>query len=307
MKRLIAITIAAVMLTLPVQVLAEAKGSLTYERSVALMDLNNGTLKKLQRAESEALRQYKSNAQNAENIDVNGFIAKFGDKETFIPYNPETKLMMTKMKELVPEQMKFSWEASRDNRIITTNSLNASVRGVFFGVYNAQADLQLKQKQLVLTTEINRQDKIKLKNGMITDLGLQESDYNLLKAQKGADAAKRNYDNAVRSFNQFVGLTSKNQFTQIIYEDILAHPKWKSVDYYIEAALANRFDITNIRKQIALKEQEKKIIETGYLYKISTTAQDEYERLKNDLESLNLDLEGVRLSIIDEIKKHMWM
>lgn len=251
MKRLIAITIAAVMLTLPVQVLAEAKGSLTYERSVALMDLNNGTLKKLQRAESEALRQYKSNAQNAENIDVNGFIAKFGDKETFIPYNPETKLMMTKMKELVPEQMKFSWEASRDNRIITTNSLNASVRGVFFGVYNAQADLQLKQKQLVLTTEINRQDKIKLKNGMITDLGLQESDYNLLKAQKGADAAKRNYDNAVRSFNQFVGLTSKNQFTQIIYEDILAHPKWKSVDYYIEAALANRFDITNIRKQIA--------------------------------------------------------
>ena len=302
MKRLIAITMTAVILMLPTQALAEEKGSLSYERSIALLDLNSSTLKKLQRAESDALRQYKSNVQSAEIIDVNGFTAKFDDKEIYIPYDPETKLRMTKVKELYPEQMKFSWEVSRDNHILTTNLLNAVLRGVFFGVYNAQADLQVKQKQLGYATEISLQDKLKLKNGMITDLGLQESEYNLLKAQKGADAAKRNYDNAVRSFNQFVGLSSKNQFTQAIYEDILAHPKWKSVDYYIETALANRFDIVSIRKQIALKEQEKKIIESGYAYKTGTTAQDEYERLLNDLEQLNMDLEGMGLSITNEMK-----
>ena len=302
MKRLIAITITAVMLMLPTQALAEEKGPLSYERSAALMDLNNGTLKKLQRAESDALRQYKSNAQSAKIIDVNGFTIKFDDKDIYIPYDPETKLMMIKVKELYPEQMKFSWEAARDNHIITTNSLNAALRGVFFGVYNAQVDLQLKQKQLALATEISRQDKLKLKNGMITDLDLQESEYNLLKAQKVAVAVKRNYDNAVRSFDQFVGLPSKTQFTQVIYEDVLAHPQWKPVDYYIDAALTNRFDIESIRKQIALKEQEKKIIETGFAYKTGTTAQDEYERLLNDLEQLNMDLEGMRLSIINEMK-----
>ncbi len=302
MKRLIALTVTVAMLILPAGALAESRGPLTYDRSVAFMEMNSSTLKKLQRAEDDALRQYKSNVESAKNIDVNGFTFKYGNEEMYIHYGAETKLMMIKMKELFPEQMKFSWEATRANRVITVNGLKASLRGVFFGVYNAQSDYQLKQKQLALAGEINRQDKIKQQKGMITDLEMEESDFNLLKAQKDADNAKRSYDNMVRSFNQFVGLPARDGFSQVSYEDELSHPVWKPVEDYIQMALENRFDMISIRSQIALKEQEKKIIESGYLYKTSTTAQDEYERLLNDLEQLNLDLEGMRLSIINEIE-----
>ena len=302
MKRFIAITLAAALLLLPAQALADAKGPLSYERAAALLQLNNAALKKLQRAESDALRQYESSAVQAKNIDVKGFAVKFGEEEIYIHYDAEAKLMMTRMKELFPEQMKFSWEAARDNRTITTNSLNSVLRGVFFGVCNAQAGLQLKQKQLALAEEVYKQDKLRLNNGMITELALQESEYGLLKAQKGATAAKRNYDNAVRSFAQFAGLPAETRFTQAMYEEQPVRPQWKPVEYYIEAALANRFDILSIRKQIALKEQERKLIESGNSYKTGTAAQDEYERLLDDLEQLGLELEGMRLSVIEEIR-----
>lgn len=303
MKRLISIIIASVLLMvlLPSQVIAEEKGSLSYERAVALMNLKNGTIKRLQRAENKALKEYMSNAEEAKRIDTQGFTINFGGEDYFISYDPETKVFMTKMKELFPEQMKFSWEATRDNRIVTTNTFKTTLRGIFFVVYNSQADLQLKQKQFELAKEVNRQDQIRLKNGMITVIDMQESEFELLQAQKGLDAAQRNFENAIREFNQFTGLKAELQYTEIKFEEKLAHPKWQPVDYYIEQALSNRFDMVSIRKQISLKEQERKIIEASYVYKISTTAQDEHERLLNDLEQLNLDLESARLTIMDEI------
>ena len=302
MKRLIAITIAAVILLLPAQTLADSKGPLSYERAVSLLNLNNGTLKKLQRAENDANKDYQSNLLDAGNIDVNGFTTTFGGKDYYIYYDAETRLMMTKMKELVPEQMKFSWEAAQANRLITQNALRTSLRGIFLGLYSAQNDLQLKQKKLALTTEINKQDILKLEKGMITELDLEESNYNLLKAQKDVDSANRSYKNSVRSFNQFVGLSSNTGYTNIVYEETLARPELKPVEDYISKALENRFDIISIRKQIALKEQDKKLTDTGSAYKVSTTDQDTYERLLNDIEGLNIDLEEMKLSITDEIK-----
>lgn len=302
MKRLIGIIILVFLLAQPVNTFAEAKTSLTYERSASLMKLNNTTLKKLQRAEEEAYRQYYSNELSARNTDINGITVTIDDKEVYIPFKPETKLMMKKVKELYPEQFKFSWEASKSNHIITMNSLNQTLRGVFFGIYSSQSSLQLKQKQFNLAAEINRQDKLKLEKGMITNLDMTESDYNLEKAQKETVSAQRDYDNAVRNFIQFVGLPSSFQFTQADFEDVLRHPAWKPVDYYIGEALANRFDIVSIRRQIAMKELDKNITESGHLYQNDTVTKDEYDRLLNDIEQLNVDLEGMQLSITNEIK-----
>lgn len=302
MKRLIAITIAAVILMLPAQTLADSKGPLSYERSVSLLNLNNGTLKKLQRAENDAYKQYQSNLLDAGNIDVNGFNTTFGGKDYYINYDAETRLAMTKMRELVPEQMKFSWEAAQANRRITQNTLRTTLRGIFLGLYSAQNDLQLKQKQLSLMTEINKQDLLKLEKGMITELDLEDSNYNLLKAQKEVEIANRTYENTVRSFNQFVGSPSKTEFTNIVYEETLARPELKPVEDYIGKALENRFDIVSILSQIALKEHDKKLTDTGFAHKSTTTGQDTYERLLTDIEKLNVDLEGMKLSITDEIK-----
>ena len=280
----------------------EAEAPLSWERSVALMNINNSTVRKLRNAQIQAYRQYQSSALQAGTIDTRGFTVNFGGIETFIYYNDETRVAMTKIKELMPEQLKFSWEAAGQNRIITENTLKTGLRGVFYGVYNAQADLQLKQKQLDFCMELHRQDKIRFNRDMISDIELQESEYNLTEAQKDAAAAKRNYENAVRSFNQYVGLLSKTRYTRISYDEAYSRLDLKPVDSYITEALANRFDITGIQKQIVLKQQEKKIIESGYTYKISTTAQDEYERLLNDLEQIGADLEGNLLSVADEIR-----
>lgn len=301
-KRLLCSVITTVILFLPFQAIAEAKGVLTYDRAVALLNLNSMTLKSLERAENDARESYESNAVQAQKIDTEGFTINFGGKDYYINYDPETKVNMKKAKELYPEQLKFSWEAAGKNRHITSIKLKETLRGVFFGVYNASADIKLKQKQLDLALKINNQDKVKLKRGLITSIDMQESDYNLAKAQNSLIAAKRNYENATRSFDQFIGVSAKTQYTDVIYEEKLSGDSWKSVDYYIDQALENRFEIVSLRRQMELKEQEKAITESSYVYKNSTTLQDEYETLLNDIEQLNIDIENAKLSITDEIR-----
>lgn len=302
MKRLAVIIIAAVILSLPLNALAETETILTYGRAEAFMNVNNSVLKKLARAERDAYRQYDSYLKTAEGIDTQGFTYSFDGMDYYIDYDLETKTMMTKAKELVPEQMKFAWESARDNRFITDHSLKISLRSVFFGLYNAQAELLLKQKQLELAAGMNGQDKIKLERGLISVLDMQESDYNILKAKKDADIAGRNYENMARTFSQFVGLPAGVRFEEIIFEEKPGRPELEPVEYCIDQALSNRYDIKSIEKQIALKEKEKSIIESNHVYKISTTAQDEHKRLLIDLEQLGLDLEGMRLSVALEIK-----
>lgn len=302
MKRMAVIIIAAVILLLPLNALAEVKAVLTYGRAEAFMNANSGIIKKLARAERDAYRQYDSYLETAEGIDTQGFTYSFGGRDYYIDYDLETKTLMTKAKELVPEQMKFAWESARDNRAITGNSLKISLRSIFFGLYNAHAELLLRQKQMELAADMNEQDRIKLERGLISALEMQESEYNLLKAKKDADIAGRNYENMARNFDQFVGLPAGMRFEEIISEEKPGRPELEPVDYYVEQTLSNRFDIKSIEKQIALKEKEKNIIESNHVYKISTTAQDEHKRLLIDLERLGLDLEGMRLSVALEIK-----
>lgn len=302
MKRLVCSILTAVVLLLPVQATAEAVGTLTYDRAVALMNLNNGTLNSLERAENDAREDYESNAREAEKIDTEGFTVNFGGKDYYMYYDPETKVYMKKAKELYPEQFKLIWETAVKRKDITATTLKTTLRGIFFGVYSANNDIVLKQKQLDLAVKVNSQDKLKLKRGLITSLDMQESGYNLKKAQNSLAAAKRNYENAVRSLNEFIGISAKTRYTDMIYEEEYSEQSWKSVDYYIEQALANRFDIVSLHRQLALKEKDKTITESSYVYKNSTTSQNEYESLLYDIEQLNLDIETTKLSISNEIK-----
>ncbi len=302
MKRLIVILIAVMTMLLSTQVQAETEGPLTYERAVSLLNLNSGTLAKLKKAEVDSYEQYQSNVQVSQNTDVNGFTVTVDSKETYITYDAETRSAMAKMKEFGPEQFKFYWESSRDNRKITENTLETSLRGIFLGLYTAQNNLQLKQKQLSLSTILSEQSALKLKAGIISGIDLEESDYNLLKAQKDVDAASRNYDNAVRSFNQFVSLPLKTGYPEIQSEKEPVRSGLQPVETYISTALAHRFDILNIQRQLALKQLDKKLTEASYAYKTNSTERDNYDRLLNDIDQLNLDLEGMKLIIIDEIK-----
>lgn len=302
MKQLIAIACTVILLILPTQAFAEAEGTLSYERASALINLHSGTVKKLQRAENDAFKAYRSSVLEMGSMDENGFTIKIDNEEHYIYYGAETRHSIIKMKQIVPEQKKYMWETARDSRIMGERNLEISLRGLFYGIYDAQFKLALKQGQLELASDANRQDEIKLKNGMITSLDLQESGYRLLKAQKEMDEVKRGYDNAARSLNQFVGLPIDTRFASIMEEKEPAGREWKQVDIYVEQALENRFDIINIKKHLALKELDRKLTETGYSYKNDTAQQEAYEKLLNDIEQMNNKLEQLKLTITDEIR-----
>jgi len=105
-----------------------------------------------------------------------------------------------------------------------------------------------------------------------------------------------------RNLNKFMGLPPETVFSGIMVDEGPARAVSEPVEHYISEASNNRHEIKQVEKQIALKEQEKSIIESSYLYKINTDAQKEYELLLIELEKLGMDLEEAKLSIENEIR-----
>jgi hypothetical protein len=311
--KFIAAVVAALLLFMPALAHAEAGPGntqaqadegikLTYDRAKAFTKLNSVTIKRLARAERDSYKRYDSYLKEAETIDPMGFTYVLGGKEYYFYYDLETRLMMKKAKELVPGQMKLAWEIAKDSHEIGENSIEIALRGIYLGAYHARADLLLKQKQLELASMKNRQDKIRLDRGLISPLDMEESEYNLLKAQKEAAAAKRNYENMARNLNKFMGLPPETVFSGIMVDEGPARAVSEPVEHYISEALNNRHEIKQVEKQIALKQQEKSILESSYLYKVNTAFQEEYAFLLIELEKLGLDLEEAKLSIENEIR-----
>ncbi|MGE5613629.1 MAG: TolC family protein [Bacillota bacterium] len=307
------ITAVALLLLMPAKLHAESRPGktqaredaiikLTYDRAKAFAKLNSVTLKKLVRSERDSYEKYDDYLKQAERIDPWGFTYSIGGKEYYFYYDLETRLMMRKAKELVPGQMKLAWEIARDSREIAENSMEISLRGIYMGTYSARADLLLKQKQLELVYIKNKHDRIRLDRGLISPLDMEESEYNLLKAKKEAAAAERNYESMVRNLNQFMGFPLGTRFSDIMIWEEPESAVLEPVEHYIGKALNNRLDIKQIEKQIALKEQEKNIIESFNLYKVDTAAREEYEFLIIELEKLYIDLKAAKLSVENDIR-----
>ena len=101
-------------------------------------------------------------------------------------------MMMTQQKELYPEQMRFYWNVAQDTRKRTENSLTIGLRNLYLALCNADRNLKIKEMRYQLAESIHKQYQTMYEKGMVNEIDLLESEYNLLKAKTELDAARRN-------------------------------------------------------------------------------------------------------------------
>lgn len=303
LKKLLSAVMILILLFLNTDVFAEDINILFMEKALSNLENKNNTLLNMAESEKTAKKQYESAVNSSEGIDTEGISVEFFGKEMYIHFNTNTKMLLTMQKELYPAQMKLSWEMTRDSRKVTLNSMKIGLRGLYLGVYTADNDCKLKQKKNELAQTIYNQSKIKYERGMITSIELSQSEYDSLKAKAAYDAAKRNYENILRSLNSFIGVKLDTAYDQIIYEEIFDETKLKDFDYYTEKALSYRLEVVSALRQISLMEQRKGIYEKyPYTIKLPENKKD-YEAMLLELEKQKLMLEKEKIEIEKEIKE----
>ena len=302
MKKFIAAFIAIVFM-LPFYAAAAESNILDWQQAVNLLDNYNNTLLNMKVNVVNVRKQYINALMNAESIDTKGMTISVMGKEMYILFDENMKMGMTLRKEFFPEQMKLNWEMSDDIYRITRNRMITGLRGMFLSLYSSSKNQDIKMRRYELQKQIHEQNKLKFEKGMISKTDLEESEYNLLAAKAASDSSKRNLENAMRNFNNYVGIDPDTVFEKIVLNEKYEEKRLRNLDYYLERAVTQRHDVILKKKQLALLELKKNIMERFPMNMNVVSIREEYEDLMNEIGELQTRIEIERLNIEKDLKE----
>jgi len=303
LKKIISIALIVSMFGILAQANGETGNIITYDKAKEVMLSNNRTLKSLAIEERKMFLNYNSIVQGTKNLKTDGVTFKFGGREFFFEYDDNTKLSLTLAKEYTPAELKYYWNKMIINKTITEKSLYLNMRDLYLGLMKSDKDYKLAQKKYQLAESKHRINKLKFEQGLITRQDLDESEYELLKAEKSVEEAKRNRENTVRSMNSILGADISTEYEEVIFDELKRNITLKPLEYYIEKALAERYEIKSIEEELRLKELKKGIIEKSKLFKKNYNIMEQYEDLELEIETLKVKMEKARFDIENDIKK----
>lgn len=303
MKKVVSIALAVGMIGVLTQANGENSNVISYDKAKNIMISNNRTIKNLAIEERKMFLNYNSVIQNTKNIKTDGITYEFGGMEFFFEFDDYTKLNLSVAKEYAPAELKYYWNTVENNKIITEKSLALGLRDLYFGLMQSDNNYDIAQKRFQLAKNKHDINQLKFNQGLITKLDLEESEYELIKAEKSVDEAKRNRDNMTRSLNSMLGVDISTEYNTVEFNELKRDLSLKPLEYYIEKALAERLEIKSIEEELRLKGLKKEIFEKSKLFKKSYSLMEEYEDLNLEIEALEAKMEKAKYDIENEIKK----
>jgi outer membrane protein TolC len=282
---------------------AASASALTWNSAKKMLESDNLVLKMMSDSEKEAEKQYRKAVDRAKVTDTEGIHINIGGSDIFIDFEPSVKMLMIQQKELLPKQMKYSWDMASKSRKAAANGLVFGLRGLYLGLYSAKENFGFKQKKLELKQVIYNQDELKYKKGMISELELEESAYQLAKAENDAEAAKRNYENTQRAMNNYIGNEIDYVYDIVDFEEKFNYDRIKTSEYYEKKALSERIEIARLRGQINLLEEKIEIIDKVPLSLNTTSVRQDYKNTLVEIESYKSELAATEDHIRNGIKK----
>lgn len=271
--------------------------SLSFKTAQDIMYQHNRTLQKMNIIKNQAQLQILDAkiASNSAKSTLNLF-KKYG--MTLGRYD---ELQFVLMRDFFPEQAQYGYETTKANNQITKNSLTIALRDIYLGLYNAYRDMGIKEENLNIAKEDFTHKELKYELGLISTIDFQDAEYRLLKADKELEQSNRDFINMTRTINSFIGQDLDFSYDMIISEHIKLK-LYQPVDYYIELALENRHDLTDIQKQLALKELEMSHYESKS-YLLDSKVRRDYDNIVRDYEILQIKFEIAKTNIEAEINK----
>jgi len=303
LKKVISIALAVSIIGFVMQVSGENGNVITYDNAKETLLSNNRTIKKLDIEQKKMFYNYNSTIQRTKNMKTRGVSIKAGGMEFFYKFSDYTQLNLTMAKEYQPEEVKNYWKTIENNKMVTKASLTLGLRDLYLGLMKADKDIGIAEKKLELYKNKHSINKLKFDRGLITKQDLEESEYELLKAEKGLDEVNRNRENMVRSLNSLLGVEISTEYDMVKFDELKRDINLKPLEYYIENALKERIEIKNIEEEIRLKELKQGIIAESKLYGKRYDINDQYEDLELEIETLNIKMEKTKFDIENELKK----
>lgn len=303
MKKVISMILIVSLVGLFMQVSGENSNSITYDKAKTTMIANNRTLKKLGFEERKMFLNYNSAIQNTKNLKTDGMTYNFGGMEFFFEFDDYLKLDLTVMKEHMPEELKYYWAMIGKNKAVTEKALALGLRDLYLGLMKSDKDIEIVKRKFELAQNKHSINQLKYEQGLIIMQELDESEFELLKAEKAVDEANRNRENMVRSLNSMLGVEISTVYETVKFDELSRELTFKPLEYYLEKALNERLEIKNIEEELRLKELKKSIFTGSRLFGKSYSLEEQYEDLELEIEVLKVKLEKAKYDIENEIKK----
>ncbi|MCX7747204.1 MAG: TolC family protein [Clostridia bacterium] len=307
MKKLFSIFLAAVLVMTSAQAFAKSNtATSTYALLKNKLLENNLTIKNLNNSVRQAQISYTDTVAMFGSINTKGVTFTFNNEEHFFAYDDYTQMLMTKQKELLPKQAKYQWESAIDNTTVSSLRLTLGLRDLYGALLGA--DVQVKIKNEILKVEQSKYDEAlkKYSTGLISENNRDEAEYSCLSAKSELQIAQRNKENACRSINSYIGTPIECVYESIVIDEVHNPLKLSPVETYIEKALKERLEITDLLYQKSLKELNLEILNTKDVYeKNKDTDEDlkkEHDTLIDEIEKLKIDIEKSKIEIELEIR-----
>jgi len=217
-------------------------------------------------------------------------------------YPPNIQVLLTKQAVLLPLQMKYYWKMADNSRIVTEKALSLGLRDLYLGFMKADMDYQLSLEKLELQEKKYNAAKLKAQEGLISGIESEEAEYNYLKAKKDVEKYKRSRENMQRSINSYIGVPIDTAYDKVLFSELTRNLTLKPVEYYTEAAVENRLEITSVIEEIKIKEQNLEILEKGRAKDIYPDIRKEYEDVLREIEALKVRLDKAKYDVENNIK-----
>lgn len=301
MKKIISVIMIISMLTV-MQSHAADDSRLSYDTAKEIMLQNSRTVLKQKLSERKAFYQYSGAVQRTRGMETEraNFDTPMG-KFSFL-YTPDIQVLLTKQAVLLPLQMKFFWNMADNSRIVTEKALSLGLRDLYLGFMKADRDYRLSLEKLELVEKKYNAAKLKFEQGLISKIELEEAEYNQLKAGKDVESFERSRENMQRSINSYIGVPIDTDYNKVLYSELSRNLTIKPVEYYTEAALENRLEITSLIEEIKIKEQHLDILGKSRAKDIYPALRKEHEDVSREIETLKVKLDKAKYDVENNIK-----
>ncbi|TYQ18061.1 UNVERIFIED_CONTAM: outer membrane efflux protein [Acetivibrio alkalicellulosi] len=275
---------------------------ISYDSANDTLLKNSNALKKLEMEERKMFYVYNNSVQTSRSINTEGTNVSMFGMDFFHTYSDDIQMYLTMRKELTPATTKYYWDMLNDTKSVTQNALSLGLRDLYLGLLAASRNYDISLRKLGLEEKKFNANKVRLEQGLISQIEFEEAKYHILKAEKDSEGALRALENMKRTLNSFIGAPIDNCYEEFLYNDLRRNLRLQPLEYYIEKALEQRMEIKNKEKEIEIKKLEISILEKNRVHETFVRISKQYSDALRELELLNAQLQQAKLDIENEIK-----
>ena len=302
MKKIVPLMIVLALLIAGAPSYAAGAGGISFDAAKSIMLENSRQLQKQDALVKEFDLHYNNALKSTKDIFYEGVYFSVGGVTGMRPYPIDTQITLAKNRYFLSAQMKYYWLSAIDGKTVMTNGLTTGLRDLYTMLFSADDNVKVMKQKYDIAREVNAQNKARLQQGLITQLDMKQSQYNLDKAENDLNAAKRSRENAVRSFNAFLGVPVGATYTNIEEPNEDPIVRIDTAENYISSALEKRMEIIDLKRQIDLKRLEASVLQMFIMNAYPAHIREDYNNALTEVKNLNLKLEIKKLAVQKEIK-----